>query len=111
MLTAYQLAQRFVIMVKQQQVDAFDPWLADAQSCSVARLRTFADGLLKDYAAVRAALEFEESNGQVEGQVNRLKVLKRIMYGRANFDLLRLRVLHPPRSSAPNLRETLDHDP
>jgi transposase len=96
MLTAYQLAQRFVIMVKQRQVDAFDPWLTDAQSCSVTRFRTFADGLLKDYAAVRAALEFEDSNGQVEGQVNRLKVLKRIMYGRANFDLLRLRVLHPP---------------
>jgi transposase len=94
--TAYHLAQRFVTMVKQRQGDDFDPWLADAQASAVARLRTFAEGLLKDYAAVRAALEFEESNGQVEGQVNRLKVLKRIMYGRANFDLLRLRVLHPP---------------
>lgn len=93
---AYYLAQRFVTMVKQRQGDDFDLWLADAQASVVARLRTFAEGLLKDYAAVRAALEFEESNGQVEGQVNRLKVLKRLMYGRANFDLLRLRVLHPP---------------
>ncbi|MFC1960855.1 transposase, partial [Chloroflexota bacterium] len=77
-------------------VDALDRWLADAQSSAVTRLKTFAEGLLKDYKAIRAALEFEWSNGQVEGQVNRLKVLKRIMYGRANFDLLRLRVLHPP---------------
>jgi transposase len=94
--TVCQLAQRFVAMVKNRQVDALDPWLADTQAGSVLRLKTFAEGILKDYDAVRAALEFEWSNGQVEGQVNRLKVIKRIMYGRANFDLLRLRVLHPP---------------
>ncbi len=47
-----------------------------------------------DYAAVRAAFSSAWSNGQVEGQVNRLKVHKRQMYGRAQFDLLRLRVLH-----------------
>jgi transposase len=94
--TAYRLAQRFVTMVRQRQVAAFDPWLADVQISGVSRLKTFADGLRKDYDAIRAALEFDWSNGQVEGQVHRLKVLKRIMYGRAHFDLLRLRVLHPP---------------
>ena len=93
---AYDFAQRFVTMVQQGQADALDPWLVDAQASSVSRLKSFAGGLLKDYDAVRAALELEWSNGQVEGQVNRLKVIKRIMYGRANFDLLRLRVLHPP---------------
>nr|MBN1229866.1 ISL3 family transposase [Anaerolineae bacterium] len=93
---AYDLAQRFVTMFHLRQVDQLDPWLVDAQSSAISPLKAFAAGLLKDYAAVRAALELEWSNGQVEGQVNRLKVIKRDMYGRAKFDLLRLRVLHPP---------------
>jgi transposase len=53
----------------------------------------FARGLTEDRAAVEAALSLEWSNGQTEGQVNKLKLLKRQMYGRANFDLLRRRVL------------------
>ncbi len=68
----------------------------DARASGIPALRHFAEGLQQDDAAVRAALCSELSNGQTEGQVNRLKVIKRIMYGRANFDLLRLRVLHPP---------------
>jgi len=56
-------------------------------------LQTFATGIQQDYAAVRAALESAWSNGQTERQVKRLKFIKRQMYGRANFDLLRLRVL------------------
>ena len=51
-------------------------------------------GILRDYAAVRAAFSSSISNGQVEGQVNRLKLIKRQMFGRATFDLLRQRVLH-----------------
>jgi transposase len=54
----------------------------------------FAAGIRRDYAAVQAGLSRLESNGQVEGQITRLKYLKRQMYGRAKFDLLRLRVLH-----------------
>lgn len=56
---------------------------------------TFAAGIRQDYAAVQAALATHWSNGQTEGQVNRLRFLKRQMYGRANFDLLRRRVLDP----------------
>jgi transposase len=56
-------------------------------------LRAFGDSLQRDEAAVRAALRLEWSNGQVEGQVNRLKLIKRQMFGRAKFDLLRKRVL------------------
>lgn len=55
----------------------------------IASLSTFARGLQNEYAAVRAALENEWSYGQVEGQVNRLNFIKRQMYGRANFNLLR----------------------
>lgn len=94
--TAYSLAQRFVLMVSEQQSQALNTWLADALDSDVSQLRHFARGLRQDYAAVHAALKLPWSNGQVEGQVNRLKVIKRIMYGRANFDLLRLHVLHPP---------------
>jgi transposase len=59
-------------------------------------LKSCADGLLTDEAAVRAALSSEWGNGQTEGQVNRLKMLKRQMYGRAKSDLLQLRVLYAP---------------
>jgi len=57
--------------------------------------RRFASGLEKEYDALFAALSEKWSNGQVEGQITRLKFLKRQMYGRAKIDLLRLRVLHP----------------
>jgi transposase len=93
---AYDLAQRFVAIFKQHQVEELDNWLQDAQHATVPALRHFALSLCRDYAAVRASLTFDWSSGQVEGQVNRLKVIKRIMYGRANLDLLRLRVLQPP---------------
>jgi transposase len=91
---AYPLVQTFQTMVRTRQVDQLDPWLEQAQASGVRELRRFALGIRQDYAAVRAALEYEWSQGQVEGQVNRLKQLKRQMYGRAKFDLLRLRVLH-----------------
>ncbi len=58
-------------------------------------MRRFAASLRADLSAVRAAFVSPWSNGQVEGQINRLKFLKRQMYGRAKLDLLRLRVLHP----------------
>lgn len=92
----YALAQRFVHMVKQRLVDHLDPWLTDSALTSVLPLRHFALGIQQDYAAVRAALATPWSNGQTEGQVNRLKFMKRQMYGRAKLDLLRLRLLYRP---------------
>jgi transposase len=89
------LAREFVTMVRQHKPEALEEWIARTHTQRVGReLRTFAVGLKSDYAAVKAALTTHWSNGQVEGQVNRLKLLKRQMYGRAKFDLLRLRVLH-----------------
>lgn len=87
---AAELARQFRNIVRQQKADALDPWLARATAPTAAKeLRSLADGLKKDEPAVRAALELDWSNGQVEGQVNRLKMIKREMFGRANFDLLR----------------------
>jgi transposase len=92
----YVLAQQFVVMIKQRQTEQLDLWLTACSTHEVTQVRTFALGIQQDYAAIRGALETPWSNGQTEGQVNRLKFLKRQMYGRARFDLLRLRVLHPP---------------
>jgi transposase len=72
---------------------ALDDWLAKACCCGVRAVETFAAGLQQDGAAVRAALTLPWSNGQAEGQITKLKMMKRQMYGRANFDLLRRRIL------------------
>ena len=68
-------------------------WIQNAKQCGIGSLVRFAFGLQKDLPAVLAAVETPWSNGQVEGQINRLKTIKRQMYGRAGFDLLRARVL------------------
>lgn len=70
-----------------------DTWLTDALSCGISAVETFATGVKQDEAAVKAALTMPWSSGQAEGQVNKLKLIKRQMYGRASFDLLRRRVL------------------
>ncbi len=91
--TAYPLAQAFIAMVRARTAAALDGWLAAAAASGVPELHSFVRGLQRDRAAVRAGLTLTWSQGQVEGQVNRLKLIKRSMYGRANFDLLRQRVL------------------
>ena len=65
----------------------------DSLASPVSTIRVFARSLQRDFDAVRAALTLPWSNGPVEGHVNRIKFLKRQMFGRANFDLLRLRIL------------------
>lgn len=91
--TAYDLTQSFVTMARERTGDRLDAWLEEAEACGADTLGRFAKGLRPDYDAVRTGLTLEWSNGQTEGQVNKLKLVKRQMYGRANFDLLRQRVL------------------
>jgi transposase len=82
-------------MVRQLQGNLLDAWIQRAWDRPIPReLRKFATGLKSDFEAVKAALTTRWSNGQLEGQVNRLKLIKRQMYGRAKLDLLRQRVLH-----------------
>jgi transposase len=90
----YPLTQQFASMIRDRQVDDLDTWLQAGLDTSIVPLCNFVIGLQQEYASVRAALELPWSNGQTEGQVNRLKFIKRQMYGRAHFDLLRIRVLH-----------------
>ncbi len=90
---AVTLTKQFQEMVKARNVDLLDGWLSAAENLTT-KWKNFAKGLRQDGAAVKAALTSDWSNGQTEGQVNRLKFLKRQMFGRANFDLLRARVLY-----------------
>jgi transposase len=95
-LVAYPLVQRFGQMVREGGAQDLDDWLKDAEESKITELKRFAEGLRSDYGAVKAALLLPWSSGQVEGQVNRLKLIKRQMYGRAGFQLLRRRVLGSP---------------
>lgn len=83
----------FAKMMTNLDGHLLDEWIAAACSSGLAPLAAFARGLTDDYDAVRNGLSLPHSSGAVEGNVNRIKMLKRQMYGRANFDLLRLRVL------------------
>lgn len=89
----YQVTVTFCQMVRTRQGEHLDDWIKRAKESGIPELRSFAKGLLKDYDAVKAGLTLEWSQGQTEGQVHRLKFLKRQMYGRASFPVLRQRVL------------------
>ena len=90
---AIKLAQDFAYLVRQRQPKLFDDWLEKAKNSSLSLFRRFAAGLDSDYKAVKAGITLETSNGPVEGHINRLKMLKRQMYGRAGLDLLTSRFL------------------
>ena len=80
-------------MVKERQTNKFDDWLEACLGSDIPDLRTFAEGLKREYSAIKASLSLPYSNGPVEGHVNKLKYRKRSMYGRGNFELLRQHVL------------------
>jgi transposase len=90
---AQSVAKEFNRILKQRDRGAFAGWMKRATQSGIPEMKKFALGLDRDRAAVVAALEYEWSNGPTEGHINRLKTLKRAMYGRAKFDLLRIRTL------------------
>lgn len=92
---AAKLAHDFCDLVKRQQASELSGWITRASiGAAIPDLRRFAIGLVADQPAIEAAISLPWSNGQTEGQVNRLKLLKRAMYGRAKLDLLSQRFLH-----------------
>jgi transposase len=91
--TMRQLAMRFRGILRGKDPDRLADWMNDAHSSGLYGIRRFVLTLRNDMAAVRNAISERWSNGQAEGQINRLKMLKRAMYGRANTDLLRARML------------------
>jgi transposase len=94
---AIDLVQDFATLVRQRQPTQLDPWLTRATSSTIEALRRFATGLYEDYEAVKAGVTLPWSTSPVEGHINRLKMLKRQMFGRARLDLLSRRFLLAPR--------------
>lgn len=90
---AIRFAERFLRMVRQRTPAVLDRWLQEVKQSGIKPLVRFAEGIGEDYEAISAALTLEVSNGPVEGQVNRLKMIKRQMYGRAGLGLLRRRLI------------------
>jgi transposase len=91
---AHQLAAGFAHLLRQRRGADLETWVYQAEAGDVREIRSFATTLRQDWDAVVAGLTLSHSNGPTEGNVNRLKLIKRAMFGRAKFDLLRLRVLH-----------------
>ena len=90
---AYTLAVGFADLVRARERDKLAPWLDGASGSALPEFAAFARSLERDRAAVEAALTYAWSSGQVEGQITRLKLLKRQSFGRAGFPLLKRRVL------------------
>ena len=91
---AVALGEAFARLVREQRADQLDDWLEQASQSAAAAFRNVATSLRRDYAAVQAGMSLAWSSGPVEGQINRLKMIKRTMFGRAKLDLLRKRVLY-----------------
>lgn len=90
---AIELGQGFAQLVRTRQPEQLDLWLIQAENSILSPFRNFAKSLREDYDAVKAGVTLSVSNGPVEGHINRLKMLKRQMYGRAGIDLLERRFL------------------
>ncbi len=93
LVTMRRLVLSFRSILRRGRVTSLKRWIKDAKAAGIAAISSFVRQLEKDQAAVENAVEHHWSNGPVEGHINRLKAVKRQMYGRAGFELLRSRVL------------------
>ena len=91
---AYTLVKQFAQMLRTRTGERLDAWLEQARASQIRELQGFASSVERDKAAVLAGLTLPQNNGLVEGHVNKLKLIKRMGYGRAGISLLRQRVLH-----------------
>ncbi|UOR13604.1 ISL3 family transposase [Halobacillus amylolyticus] len=90
----YEQIQTFQVMIQHRMSDYLPVWLSKAEQSPFIEMKRFAKRIRTDYEAIQNALSYEWNNGVLEGQINRLKTIKRLMYGRANFDLIKKRVLY-----------------
>jgi transposase len=91
---AQDLVEDFLSMLHKREGHRLDAWLEQVAKSNLSELQSFANGVERDKAAVQAGLTWWINNGVVEGSVTKVKLIKRQMYGRASFALLRQRVLH-----------------
>lgn len=97
--TTYQLVAKFLNMVREHAGEQLDTWLDEAEASHLKAFDSFVTGVQQDKDAVFSGLTLPWSNGPLEGNVNRLKLIKRSMYGRAELDLLKLRVIHQSKKN------------
>lgn len=90
LVEAREIVGAFQAMIRKKALTDLEPWIVRARSSLVA---SFGNGILKDRQAVSAAIALPWSNGQTEGQITKLKLVKRQMYGRGKIDLLQARVI------------------
>ena len=83
----------FLLLVRERKHQRLRLWMEEANKSGIAELKSFVAGIERDYDAVKEALRLPWSQGPTEGKVNKLKTIKRVMYGRAGFRLLRQRLL------------------
>ena len=86
-------ANEFRNIMKAGDEIALKCWIQSLSKCAVQEFSSFANGLARDFDAVRNSFKYSFSNGLLEGHVNRLKTIKRIMYGRGKYDLIKSKVL------------------
>jgi transposase len=91
--SGYALVQQFTGLMAQRSDTGLNEWLNEVEASEIEPLKSFGRVVKRDEAAVRSGLKLRWSQGRVEGSVNKLKLLKRSMFGRAFFELLRTRVL------------------
>jgi transposase len=101
----YGLAQQFVSMIRERKAELLSTWLRDCRISGITELVNFAQGLEQERSALHAALTLSYRNGPVEGKINKLKYIKRSMYGRSAFPLLRQKVLKAGEGSTQSAEE------
>ena len=89
----FNVAKSFKETLFSKKKDGLDKWIKDAQVLEVDEINSFIGGITRDMEAVKNAVKYDYNNGLAEGSVNKLKVIKRIMYGRGSFSLLRKKLL------------------
>ncbi|MBE9601514.1 transposase [Pedobacter sp. MC2016-24] len=90
------LAREFRNLMENKLGKQLRGWIENVLRSGISEIATFANGLLRDYQSIENAISLPWSNGPVEGNVNKLKTIKRQMYGRASFELLRKRLVLKP---------------
>jgi len=93
-MTTYTLAQEFLLLMRQRKGERLDEWLEKAHASGVVEFDRLVHSIERDKAAIVTGFTVQTNNGLVEGKVNKLKLVKRMMFGRAGFELLRQRILH-----------------
>ena len=92
--TTYQILQQFHEIIFSKKPELLDSWIYEAEKLEITEVNAFIAGIKKDLEAVKNSIIYQYNNGLAEGSVNKLKVIKRIMYGRNSFELLKTKVLH-----------------